>query len=198
VTTKDISIGQAETFRMTVRWGTDPLIFVPITKIAQSAPAKVTAPSHGILPGWPVAVSAVAGMTDINASSTPPKPKDYHPAVVIDADTVTLTDLNAAGFSAYTGGGVLQYQTPVPLVGYTAKMSIKDKIGGAELYRLDTLSSKIVLDSTAYTITLNIPASDTTGFTWSKGVYDLKLVSAAGVVTTLLSGAVTVVAEVTQ
>lgn len=196
-TTKDIVIEQAATFYMIVRWGTEPYLFAAITGITQSAPAKITAPAHGLKSGWPVAISSVQGMLDINASTSPPKAKDFQPVTVVDTNTVTVDDLNASGFSAYSGGGVLQYMTPQALTGYTAKMSIKDKVGGTEVFHLDSTSYTIVIDPVALTITLSISASESSAFTWTKGVYDLKLTSSLGVVTTILSGKVTVNPAVT-
>ena len=196
-TTKDIVIGQAETFRMVVRWGTEPYIFAAITGITNTAPARVTVPAHGLVTGWPVAISSVQGMVEINADTSPPKAKDYQAVTVVDSNTITMDDLSANGFGTYTVGGVLQYPTPHDLAGYSARMAINDKAGGSELYLLNSTSGKIVIDTTALTITLNIPASDSTAFTWIKGVYDLKMVSPLGVVTTLLSGKVSVVPAVT-
>ena len=44
---------------------------------------------------------------------------------------------------------------------------------------------------------LTIKQGSTAAFTWTKGVYDLEMVSAAGVVTDLLYGKVAVEQEVT-
>jgi hypothetical protein len=197
VTTKDIAILQGDTFRMVVRWGTEPYLFAAITGITQSAPARITAPAHGLASGWPVAILSVQGMTAINASATPLKAKDFHAVTVVDADTITVDDLSASGFNAYSGGGVLQFLTPQDLTGYTARMMIKDKVGGTQLYLLDITSTHIALDLVDLTISLNIPATDSALFAWSKGVYDLKMTSPGGTVTTLLSGAVSVVPTVT-
>ena len=43
----------------------------------------------------------------------------------------------------------------------------------------------------------NGPATDTDDFTWKTGVYDLEMVSAAGAVTAILTGKVSVTREVT-
>ena len=99
-------------------------------------------------------------------------------------------------------GGILQFNTPVDLTGYVARMKIKDKVGGTVLASteagdtpLDILS--IALDTAKSTITLTISATATAALIWTKGVYELEMVSSTGVVTAILSGKVTVAKEVT-
>ncbi|MBK8772131.1 MAG: hypothetical protein IPM06_17155 [Rhizobiales bacterium] len=144
-----------------------------------------------------MAVVSAGGMRQINAKNTPPRSTDYRRATVPDTSTVALNDVNSTNYSTYTSGGYLQYKTPVDLTGFTARMSIKDVVGGTELLRLDTTNARIALDNAAKTIALTISAADTAAITWLEGVYDLELVSATGVVSLVMSGAVTVDTEVT-
>lgn len=195
---KDLIIYQGKTYAQVVRWESLPVIYKAITGVTNAAPAAITATTHGIPPGWRVAVTAVKGMKQINALNSPPKDKDYHIATVIDSDHITLNDVNSALYGNYLPNtGYVQYNTPVDLTGFTARMSIKDKIGGVELLRLDTATVGIIVDVMNFAIDLSISATLTAAITWIKGVYDLELVSATGVVTALLSGTVTVVPEVT-
>lgn len=194
---KNLTLLQGKTFSLALRWETGPIVYKPITGITQTAPARVTAPSHGIPNGWRVAIVSVKGMTQINAANTPPRPKDHYKATVVDSNTVEFNDINAAEFKAYQSGGYLQFNTPVSMAGMTARMSIKDKVGGTQLLSLTTENDRIALDDVAKTITLHIAAADTALITWKRGVYDLELVSADGTVTGLLSGEVTVSQEVT-
>jgi len=193
----DLVIQQGKTFSQVVRWETSPIIYKAITGITKTAPALVTAVGHGVPDGWRVAIVSVVGMTQINAKNDPPKQSDYHQARVIDANTIELNDINAAGYSAYVSGGYVQYYTPVNLTGYTARMSIKDKVGGTLLLSLTTENGRILIDTVAHTVTLTISAVDTASIAWSKGVYDLEMVSPGGVVSSLLAGAVSVKKEVT-
>jgi hypothetical protein len=196
---KNLTIQQGATFTQLVRWGVLPIVYKPITAIPNTAPATLTVPAHGVPAGWNVAVTAVKGMTGINALASPPATTDYHAATVVDANTIVLDDVNAALYKAYTSGGYVQYYTPQPLTGFTARMAIKDKVGGTQLLRLDTSTTpiRITIDTANSVITLSIAAADTLAITWTTGVYDLELVSAAGVVTTLLSGTVTITPAVT-
>ena len=194
---KDFVILQGKTFGQLLRWEAPPIIYKPITAITQTAPVGITSTAHGIPNGWRVAVVSVKGMVQINAPSSPPKDKDFRQATVVDANTVQLNEVNAAEFKAYISGGYLQFNTPVDLAGFTARMSIKDEIGGTELLRLDTTNNRIVIDNAAKTISLTIDAATTEDITFKKGIYDLEMVSASGVVTALLTGAISVTREVT-
>ena len=196
--TKDYTITRGKTFQRRMRWEAPPYIYKPISAITQSAPVRITATGHGLLDGQSAAVVSVKGMVEINASKLPPDPnKDYERTTVIDPNTVEFNEVNSAGFKAYVSGGYLQYRTPVDMTGYTARMSVKDKIGGTLLVSLTTENGGITLDNVAKTITLLLTAVATAAFTWDKGVYDLEMVSPVGVVTELYSGKITVLGEVT-
>lgn len=193
---KNIVIEQGKSFSLPCRWEGKPIIYRPITSISQTAPVEIEALGHGAPAGWRCTVVSAKGMTQINASS-PPKDDDYHPVTVLSNNSVSFNDVNAAGFSAYTGGGYLQFNTPIDLTGYTARMTIRDKVGGTELFSLTTENSRIIVDPVNFKITLVITATETAAFTWAKGVYDLEVVSATGVVTALMAGSITVTKEVT-
>lgn len=195
--TKDLIILQGKTFALPLRYESTPVVYKPITGITQSAPVSITAPAHGIPNGWRVAVVSVKGMTEINAEANAVKDKDYHIATVVNANTVELNDVNSTDFKTYVSGGYLQFNTPVDLAGATARMSVKDKVGGTELLSLTTENGGITIDNTAKTITLNVTAVASAALTWTKGVYDLELIGTGGTVTALLTGKVAVTKEVT-
>lgn len=196
--TKDLTILQGKTFALTLRWESAPIVYKAITTIVQSAPVTITCPTHGLPDGWRCAVTGVKGMTEINAEANAVKDKDYYVATVVDDNTIQFNDVNAASFKAYISGGYVQYNTPVDMAGFTARMRIKDKIGGVTLFSLTTDNARIVINNTAKTITLAISASDTESIlTWTKGVYDLEMVSPGAVVTQIMSGRVVVMKEVT-
>lgn len=187
----DLIIEQGKTFQKTVRWETSPRVWKPITGIANDAPVSITSPGHGLVAGWRVGVVNVVGMEDINAKQNPPRDGDLREATVASSSVVQL-DLSAAGFDPYVSGGYLVYWTPHDLAGYTARMKIKDRVGGTVL---ETVTCTV--DNTLKTIALLITDVDSAGFAWTRGVYDLELVSGSGIVTALLSGSITVTKEVT-
>jgi len=207
----NLTIIKGKTFSRVIRWAAAPYLYKPITAITQAAPVSITSATHSIPDGWQVAVVSVKGMTQINAT-VPADPRSFndvtHKATASGANAITINDINSAGFSAYTSGGYIQHLTPVDMTGFTARMSIKDRVGGTELFRLDTTTTaavlpythdqpRIVLDNVNKTITLTIHAEDTAVMPFSRGVYDLEMVSSTGVVDLLLSGTITVTNEVT-
>lgn len=199
--TQDLPIIQGKTFSRVVRWETSPFVYKPITGITKAAPAVVTCVGHGVPDGWRVAVVSAQGMTEINASN-PPKEREFVKATVLTPDTLELNTVNSAEYTAYTSGGYIQYYTPVSLSGFTARMQIKNRVGGTVLASSDVDDAPlnviwIALSTAAYTISFTIDATDTAAFTWVKGVYDLELISGSGVVTQVLTGLVSVTKEVT-
>jgi hypothetical protein len=87
----------------------------------------------------------------------------------------------------------------INLTGYTARMHVRTDIDAATPFlQLTTENSRIALGGVAGTITLTISATDTAAITNTSGVYDLELVSGAGVVTRLLEGNIIITKEVTR
>lgn len=193
------TITQGSTWSRVIRWEAPPVVYKTISAITRSAPVSITCTGHGLVNGWRAAVASADGMTQINAKGSPPKIHDYHKATVVDADTITFNDVNSLDFDAYTGGGVLQYNTPVDLTGYTARMQIRKTLASTDvILDLNTTNARIVIDNAAKTVTLTISAADTELLTFNTGVYSLELVSSGGVVTTLLSGPITLEKEITR
>lgn len=85
---------------------------------------------------------------------------------------------------------------PVNLTGYTARMKIKTTKTGTEIDSF-TNGAGLTLGGVAGTIVLAIPAADTAAYNFARAVYDMELVSGAGIVTRLLEGEVFLSLEVT-
>ena len=193
---KDLEFKQGKTYLHEIRVEEKPVIYKDITGITNTAPVRLTVPAHGLVNGWPAAVTNVKGMVEINAEANNVKEGDYHPATVVSPDVIEFNDINAAGFKQYVSGGVLQYNTPTDLSNCLARLFVKDKVGGTELFRLDDQNGRIVLNNTSKTVTLNVSASDTALMSFKKGVYELELETPAGEVFLVMSGAVTVTKEI--
>lgn len=179
----DIEIKQGKTFSLVLRWEAEPIVYKAITAIsfANGAP-RLTVPNHETLNEWRGAITRVKGPKQINAKNVPPRESDYVQATVIDADTIELNkvtpcDEQGNEWPAYVSGGFWQYNTPVDLAGYTARMSIKNRIGGTELLLLTTENGRIAIDNTAKTITFTISAADTAAIDWKKGVFEVEMVN---------------------
>lgn len=193
---KPLAFVQGSTFSLVLRWEKEPIVYKPIAAITQTAPVRITVLAHGLVEGWRAAVVGGKGMDELRAVPNEIKDRDYHQATVIDADTIEFNDVNASGFKAYGGGAHLQYNTPVELTGYVARLIVKDKVGGVTLFEMTTDNGRIVLDPLSHTITLSVTATDLAAQKWVKGVYELELESPSGVVTKLMGGAATVAKEI--
>lgn len=187
----NLKIYQGSTFRQVLRWESSTKVYVPITNITKSAPVVITAANHAAPLGWRVKVVGAGGMKEINQL-------DYQIVTDKTTDTVTLNQINSLGFSTYTNGGVLEYNQPVSLSGYTARMQIREKLESTTaLHSLTTENGGILLDTTLQTITLLIPDETTQTFTFKAAVYDLEMIS-GGEVTQLATGSVSLIKEVTR
>lgn len=193
----NLSITRGSSFKKVLRWETGAFAYKTITAVPSLAPLRLTVPGHELPSGWRFAVQSVKGMTQLNAVKSPPADSDYYKGISIDGDTIEVNSVNAMDFGTYTTGGVVLYKKPMDFNGYTARMTIKDKIGGTELLSLTTENNRIELLPITKTIELLISAADTELITFSKGVYDLELVSSSGEVTKLLTGSIKVIGEVT-
>lgn len=188
---KEILIQKGKTFNLIARWSTTPIIRKPITAISLITGApRLTVTGHGMPDGNDCAITQVLGMRQINAENSPPSESDYHEGTVIDQDTIELNGVDASGFLPYTGGGFLQFYTPVSLVGQTPRMTIKDKIGGTILASTDPADAPkniitITPDVANKKMLISIPAAATAALTWKKGVTDLEMVSGTGEVVKL-------------
>lgn len=184
---------QGSTFSEVLRWESSLKTYAAITGISKSAPLVVTAPAHGVPKEWRVKFTNILGMTDLNSNDV------YYQATSVTSDTITINDVNSLGFKAYTSGGVVEYNTPIDLTGFTARMQVRSKIDSAAvLVELTTENSYITISNINKTITLTIPATVTSGFTFSTAVYSLELVSSGGQVTPFCEGTITLVKEVTR
>ena len=87
----------------------------------------------------------------------------------------------------------------VNLSGYTARMQIREKhTSTSPLLTLTTENGGIALGGSAGTVSINISASTTTGFSPKEYVYDFELISSGGTVTRLIEGKFIVTPEVTR
>ena len=181
-----------ETFSRLVRWEVPPLVYKPITGIANVAPVRITATAHGVPDGWRVAIESVQGMAEINAQNVPLADSDFVTATLIDVNTLGINSVNAANFGTYVSGGYVVYYALPDFTGYSAQMVWTDPYTQAVLLVLSTANSRIALDNTAKTIALTVSATDTAALIFTvEADYRLTITSPSGVVTPILKGHVT-------
>ena len=183
---KELSIRRGETFSLLLRWGTEPRIAKPITGISlASGWPRLEVIGHGMPDGWDGAISRVIGMKQINSAEG----KAYR-CTVIDVDHIELNGVSPVDDSgrewpAYDSGGFLEYDTPVDLTSYTARMKMKTKEGGTLLASADIADAplniiNITIDDAAKTILLEIAEPKTAAIVFKTAVTDLEMVSPTG------------------
>lgn len=183
---------QGSTFKEVLRWESSTKVYKPITDITKAAPVVITAAGHGLPVGWRTKITNVVGMKEINSSDT------YHTVSEVTTDTVTINGLNTLGYTGYASGGVLEFNEPTSLSGFTARMQLRSKTtSDTVLLELTTGNGGIVLDTALGTVTITASATQTEALTFSSAVYSLEMVK-AGEVIQLLTGFITLDKEVTR
>jgi len=189
----NFKVYQGSTFREVLRWESSTKTYTPITAITKTAPVVVTATNHGMPAGWRAKITGVLGMKEINDSET------YRVATAVTSNTVTFNAVNATNYTAYTSGGILEYNTPVDLLNYTARMQIRSKLtSDAVILELTTANGGVVIDNTAKTVTILMSAAQTAALNFSTAVYSLELVLSGTEVVPFCGGTLTLVPEVTR
>jgi hypothetical protein len=188
----NFKIYQGSTFTETLRWESDLKVYVPITNITKTAPMVVTATNHGIPINWRTNISNVVGMKEANTT-------DYINATAVTSNTVTFNSINAVNYSTYTAGsGILSYNQPVSLSGYSARMQIREKItSDTFILELTTDNEFIVLDDINKIITINIPAIYTALFDFKTAIYSLELTTGT-VVEPFIYGSISLEPDITR
>lgn len=192
-----LKIKQGSTYRKQLRWEVEPFFYKPITLISNSAPCALHVPSHGLLPDQLFCIQSAIGLDTLNAHD-PEEKTDWYRATVVDADHIQINRINSLLLKPHTANtGVIKYRSVVALAGYKAFIHFRDRVGGTILYTLSSDLGNIVLDVVLQSISIIVPDEISAAWAWKKGVYDLDMVSSAGVVTTILSGDVMVEKETT-
>lgn len=186
----DLKLVQGATLRDTLRIMQPRYEYKPITAIASTAPVTLTV-EHGLPGNWLAWVEGVQKMPELNRSHRTERP---HRVEVVDASTLEINSLSAFGLQP--SGGMLIYKPAVDLTGATVRMQIRAEIGGAVLLELSTENGGIAITGPG-TIIRTISAAQTSGLTWTEGVYDLEVEYPDGTVQRYLQGAVSVSREVT-
>ena len=153
----------------------------------------ITAPGHAVPLGWRAKITNAGGMKEANTL-------DYQIATEITTDTITFNQVNSLAFTAYTSGGILEYNKPVQISNLSARMQIREKVtSDAIIHELTTQNGGIVFDDIYKTITINIPDSATTQFNFTSAVYLLEFVdNVSGYVYPFAKGSVSLEREVTR
>lgn len=187
-------IYQGSTFQQVYRWETDTKVYVPIQTIANSAPCIITTQqNHNIPSGWRFKVVGAGGMKEINTSGD-----TYHIATQTTSNTITINKINSLQYTTYTTGGVVEYNDPVPLSNYSARLQIRESIDSPTIiYEATSISGQIVLDNTGKTITVTLLGNITSQFNFTTAVYSLEIYNGNNVIPFLV-GNLSLVKEITR
>ena len=188
-------IYQGSTFKEVYRWESQTKQYANISAITKAAPCVITtSANHGIPSGWRVRVTGAGGMKEINMTAE----DSYYIATGAGGNTITLNQVNSAGYTTYTSGGVVEWNTPIPLTGFTAKMQLRETIDSSVILELTHLNGGISIDAANYTITVTMTSAQTALFNFPTAIYSLELTDSNGDVTTFIQGNLTLIQEVTR
>lgn len=165
----------------------DEVVYAAISSISQAAPAAITTASpHGLLTGWPVWVESVKGMVEINN----PRPSECgnndvcppYIATVNGASGVLLNAVNSVGYGAYRGGGVLAWQKPRDITGYTAMFQVIDETGSL-LWEVDSqtlsVNGSLTVDPATSAVALRVDPEAQALLTGAEMAYQIVLTDPA-------------------
>lgn len=171
--TYDIEIIKGKTFAQTYLYASERVAFKPITGSPQAASYRVTVAGHGVPDGWPVRIEGVRAPAELNTIEGV-----YLLATVIDEDTIEFNGLNGSEWKAYSSGGVLAYNEPALLTGWTARAQARTKIGGPVLFAwhsdpATTPDGLITIDGAA--LTLHVDAVTAAALDWARAFYEIEI-----------------------
>lgn len=200
---RDIVIVRGDTLQEIFRWEQQSWRSAPIVSITRNAFVHIELAEEVSIPnGWFVAVVDAQGMTDLNAEIDPktltPRQRSLRQCTVVDSMTVMFDGISSASFRAHRPNtGYLVWHPPVDLSDYSARLSMKNRYGGALLVPMLTeADGTLVIDPELMTTTAVLDELTTAGMA-KGGVYDLEMVSATGIVSKTFFGAVQISNEVT-
>jgi hypothetical protein len=106
-----------------------------------------------------------------------------------------MSDVPVYDISVYQGATVSEdfqalddNELPMDLTGYNAALQVRTKPGGVLLLDLSSPSNGLLITPSTGTVTMQITATQCAALAFERGVYDLKVTSAGGVVKYLLQG----------
>ena len=195
----DINIVKGKTFEFMYRYADRDLVYKPISAMPSALPVRLTVTAHGIPDGWPVRIEGVRQPYELNN-----EPDSYYIATVNDANTIELNTVRADEWRPYSSGGSVIFNRPFDLTGCSARMQIRDRVDGKVLLALNSEATtdpdgEIEIDFNLAALIVRLSPPVTSAITWSRGVYDLELITPDGNVYPVTEvSAVTIGSEVTK
>lgn len=187
-------IYQGSTFQETYRWESETKVYVPIQTIQKSAPCQIaTQLPHNLPQGWRFRVVGAGGMKEINNAGD-----SYYVSTSVTANSIEINQVNSLGFTTYTTGGVVEYNQPIDLSGFNARMQIREAVDSTTvIHEATTANGQIVVDNTGKFIQITLLGNITQNFNFTTAVYSLELYNGNNVIP-FINGNLTLVQEVTR
>jgi hypothetical protein len=190
----DLDIVQGATFTKGVHWYGGGKVCKMIGNVTPGCPTLITLVAHGLpsISNTPVFISHVKGATRVNTEDNQPVIATY-----VDVDSFYV-DSDTVAQDYTTGTGLLTYFAPKDLTDWIARMHIREERDDTTTIVELASPDDIDISAADALITINITDEATTLYDFDEGVYDLELEDAAGDVTRLIEGSVTLCREVTR
>lgn len=187
-------IYQGSTFQETYRWESETKVYVPISAIQKSAPCIITTQTaHNLPQGWRFRVVGAGGMKEINSVGD-----NYHLSTAVTGTTIEINQVNSLQYTAYTSGGVVEYNQPMDLSTYSARMQIRETVDSTTvLHESTTQNGDIVINNTGKFIQITMLGNVTQTFDFSTAVYSMELYNGNNVIP-FLTGNISLVKEITR
>lgn len=176
----DINIVKGKTFEFMYRYADHDLVYAPISAMLNTAPVRLSVIDHGVPDGWPVRIEGVRQPVELNND-----PDSYYIATVNGPSTIELNAVRADEWRPYSSGGSVIYNRPFDLTGCSARMQIRDRADGKLLLTLNSDQStdpdgEIEIDVNLAAVIVRLSPAVTTAITWTRGAYDLELITPDG------------------
>lgn len=176
-----LKIRKGRTLNEVFRYAQPVKSYAAISAASLAAPCIVTAAAHGLPPDWPFAITGAKGMTQINKGDLDAN-EDLYLARNVTANTVELNNINAINYAAYTGGGAIEYFTPVDLSIYTGGLAqIRPSIDSTTVLHAFVFGTGLIVDNANKKIKLFMSDEASAAIDTVEGaVYDIELVTSTG------------------
>lgn len=179
----DLTIQRGKTFEFGFLYADNELVYKDITAMPSVAPVRLTVVGHGIPDGWPVQIQCVKAPVELNTDPEGENPQYF--VKVIDADTIELNSVNAHCWKAFSGSGLVIFNKPMDLTGWSCRSQVRDKVGGTVLFSwnsdpLELPDGEAVVDIASSAFFLKVDAATAEALEWKKGVYDVEAINPAG------------------
>lgn len=176
----ELTITRGKTLELAFLYADEQLVYRPITAMPSKAPVRLSVAGHGIPDGWQVRIESVTTPVELNTAAD-----ESVAASLVDVDTIELNALNGSAWRALGVGGVVIFNKPVDLTGWSARAAVRDRVGGTLQFTwdsnaLNTPDALITVDLAAHAFVLHMSADQAAALTWSKGVWELEAIDPTG------------------